>query len=180
MFFFDVDENIQLRILEIKYAELMFTLIDKERNYLREWLPWVDGTKSFEDTKIFINFTLKNFAENNGFTAAIFFKEEFAGCVGIEAIHWSKREASIGGWLGSEYQGKGIMTKSCNAIIDHLFRDLGLNRVEMRAAEHNHKSRAIPERLGFKKEGIVKDDEWLNGRFVDSAVYSLLRENWEL
>jgi ribosomal-protein-serine acetyltransferase len=65
MFYFNVDHDIQLRLLETKYAEELFLVTDKDRNYLREWLPWVDGTKSPDDTRNFINFTLKGFAENN-------------------------------------------------------------------------------------------------------------------
>jgi ribosomal-protein-serine acetyltransferase len=178
MFYFIVDEDIQLRLLEQKYTEQLFLLTDKDRVYLREWLPWVDGTKSPEDTKNFIHHTLKEFANNNGFNTAILYKGKIVGCIGLHGIDWCNRKTSIGYWLSSEYQGKGIMTKSCRAIVNHVFNELQLNRVEIRAAECNKKSRAVPERLGFTQEGIVRSAEWLYDHFVDHVIYGMLRVEW--
>ncbi len=67
--------------------------------------------------------------------------------------------------MGSEFQGGGRMTSACRVVVDYVFRELNLNRVEILAAERNVKSRAIPERLGF-------------GRYVDHIVYGMLREEW--
>jgi ribosomal-protein-serine acetyltransferase len=180
MFSFNVDENIQLKLLETRYSEELFVLTDKNRSYLREWLPWVDGTKRPDNTKDFINFTLKGFADNNGFNTGIFYKGTIVGCIGLHGIDWNNKKTSIGYWLGSEYQGKGIMTKSCKAVVNYVFNDLGLNRVEIRAAILNVRSRAIPERLGFTHEGIIRSAEWLYDHFVDHVVYGMLKEEWNI
>jgi ribosomal-protein-serine acetyltransferase len=70
------------------------------------------------------------------------------------------------------------MTKSCRAVINYIFNELELNRVEIRAAVLNKKSRAIPERLGFTQEGIIRSAEWLYDHFVDHVVYGMLRDEW--
>ena len=178
MFYFDVDNNIQLRLLETKYSNEIYSLVDKDRHYLREWLPWVDGTKSPDDTKGFIQSTLNQFANNNGFQAAIFYKGKIAGCIGLHGIDWNNKKATIGYWLSSENQGCGIMTQSCKAIIDYIFYELKLNRVEIRAAVYNKKSRSIPERLGFTQEGIIRQAEWLYDHYVDHVVYGILAEEY--
>jgi ribosomal-protein-serine acetyltransferase len=178
LFYFQINEKTQLKLLETRYSEELYLLTDRDRNYLREWLPWVDGTKSPENTKDFIKFTLKEYANNNGLNAGIFFEERIVGCIGLHGIDWNNKKTSIGYWLGSEYQGKGIMTSSCRAIINHVFEDLGLNRIEIRAAELNKKSRAIPERLGFIQEGLIRKAEWLNDHYVDHVVYGILRDEW--
>lgn len=55
-----------------------------------------------------------------------------------------------------------------------MFQEYGLNRIEIACATGNAKSRVIPERLGFKLEGVLRESEFLNGRHVDQAIYSML------
>ena len=178
MFAYQVDEHIQLRQLEPRFAEDLFQLIDRNRTYLREWLPWVDGTLSPKDTSHFIQLTLNQIAANNGFQTGIFYQGVIAGCIGLHRIDWGNQKTSIGYWLAAEFQGRGIMTKACKAMIDHIFNELELNRVEIRAAVKNRKSRAIPERLGFTQEGTIRRAEWLYDHYVDHVVYGLLKEEW--
>ena len=66
------------------------------------------------------------------------------------------------------------MTRGCRALIAHGFTELDLHRVEIRCAVDNLKSRAIPERLGFRREGQLREVEWLYDHFVDHVVYGLL------
>jgi len=71
------------------------------------------------------------------------------------------------------------MTKACESFIDYAFNDFKLNRVEIRCAENNFKSRAIPQRLGFTKEGLIRDSEWLYDHYVDHIVYGMLAIEWK-
>jgi ribosomal-protein-serine acetyltransferase len=66
------------------------------------------------------------------------------------------------------------MTRAVKALIDHAFGELGLHRVEIRAAAENRRSRAIPERLGFEQEGILREAERVGERYQDLVVYGLL------
>jgi ribosomal-protein-serine acetyltransferase len=70
------------------------------------------------------------------------------------------------------------MTRACRALLDSPFSELDLNRVEIQCAEQNRKSRAIPERLGFVQEGVIRQAEWIQGHFNDHVVYSMLRDEW--
>ncbi|MHB1652184.1 MAG: GNAT family N-acetyltransferase [Desulfitobacteriaceae bacterium] len=178
MFEFVVDDEVVLKLLDIVHADQLFELTDPGRLYLKEWLPWVDGTESAKDTKSFIEMTKKQFASNNGFQAGIWYKGNIAGVIGFHGMNWANRSTSIGYWLGERYQGKGIMTKSCKALVEYAFRELNLNRIEIRCAEKNLRSRAIPERLGFVKEGMIREAEWLYDHFVDHVVYGVLAREW--
>jgi len=146
---------------------------------LREWLPWVDGSSNSEVTKAFIESTMMQFSSNNGFQAGIWYKDELAGIIGYHGLDWSNKSTSIGYWLGKKYNGKGIMTKACRVLVEYAFLDLKLNRVEIRCAENNHKSRAIPERLGFVNEGLIREAEWLYDHYVSHVVYSMLVKDWK-
>lgn len=178
MFSYQIDNDLELRLMQIQHTESMFRLVDNNRAYLREWLPWVDNSLSAESYKEYIRFTLERYANNNGFQAAIFFKGEVVGSIGLHGIDWDNKKSSIGYWLASDYQGNGIMTRSCRAIINYLFNEIKLNRIEIRAAEFNLKSRSIPERLGFVQEGIVRQVEWINDHYVDHVIYGMLAKDW--
>ncbi|MFZ5966366.1 MAG: GNAT family N-acetyltransferase [Bacillota bacterium] len=180
MFKMTIDKDIELRILEERHAQEDYLLIEKNRDYLRQWLPWVDSTKSCEDVKRFISSCLIQFANNDGFTTGIWYKGNFAGVIGYHGVNWSHKKVSIGYWLGSEYTGFGIMTRACKAMVGYAFSELGLHRVEIRCAEKNVRSRAIPERLGFKNEGTLRDEEWLYDHYVSHVVYGMLNSEWNL
>lgn len=178
MFYYRVREDIHLKLLELRDAQDMFTLTDDNRTYLREWLPWVDGTATLNDTTAFIQSTLHQFASNRGFQAGILYNQQLVGALGLHDINWGNRSSSVGYWLAESFQGNGIMTEACKAVVNLAFREYGLNRVEIRAAVANHKSRAIPERLGFHQEGICRQAEWLYDHYVDHVIYAILANEW--
>jgi ribosomal-protein-serine acetyltransferase len=178
MFVHVIDEEISLKLLEVMDAERVFHLTSDSRDYLREWLPWLDGTTTPEDTLSFITMTLRDFAEGKALTTAILYKGEVAGVAGYNSINRSNNTAYIGYWLGIGYHGQGIMTRVAKALTEYAFHELGLNKVEIRAAVRNGKSRAIPERLGFTNEGRIRQAEWLYDHYVDHVVYGILAEEW--
>lgn len=178
MFSLKVDNEIELGLFEVKQAPTLFALVDQNREYLREWLPWLDATTSVEDTKTFIKGALQQFAENNGFQAGIWYKGELAGTIGFHYVHWVTGRTEIGYWLGKNHEGHGIMTRATRKLVEYAFNDLGLNRVEIRCATGNHKSRAIPERLGFTREGTLRQVFRNYDQLFDIVVYGMLAGEW--
>lgn len=76
-------------------------------------------------------------------------------------------------------QGKGIIRNVVHAMIQYAFNNLELNKVEIRVAVNNQKSRAIPEKLGFVKEGHSRRAEWLYDHYMDHVIYGMLYEEWQ-
>lgn len=179
MFTYNIDDKMMLKMLDLRDAERLFNLTVGSKETLREWLPFIDYTKSVEDTQSFIQSTMKQFADNNGFQAGIWYDGKIAGVIGFHQINWSNKSTSIGYWLGNDYVGLGLMTKSVKAFVDYALNELELNRVEIRAAVENRKSRAIPERLGFTEEGCIRQAEWLYDYYVNHIVYGMLKEDWK-
>ena len=70
------------------------------------------------------------------------------------------------------------MTEACRIYTCHAFATWNLNRVEIRCAVENRRSRAIPERLGFQSEGTIREAEWLYDHFVDHVIYGMLASDW--
>jgi ribosomal-protein-serine acetyltransferase len=178
MFSFRVGDYHELRLLRTYDANELFLLTEANRAYLRTWLPWLDDTTSSANTRDFIQSTLQQFADNRGFVAAICYKTLIVGVVGYNQIDWHNRIGYIGYWLAEKYQGKGLMTVSCKALVDYGFRVLNLNRLVIACAAENKRSRAIPERLGFFHEGTTRDAEWLYDHFVDHEIYVQFHRDW--
>ncbi|MEO7021293.1 MAG: GNAT family protein [Ktedonobacteraceae bacterium] len=173
-----VDAEVELRILEEWDVEELYQLTHSNRAYLRQWLPWVEYETSVESSRSFVLRSLQRYVENDGFNLGIFSQGRLAGIIGYHTVNWPNRHVEIGYWLGAAFEGRGLMTKACRALIAFAFEKLTLNRVAILCATGNARSRAIPERLGFTQEGVLRDGEWLYDHFVDLVVYSMLAREW--
>lgn len=173
-----ISDDLLLRPVTSEDAKALFSLTDYDREYLREWLPWVDGTKTEDDTQNYIIFSQKGEKDGTLLNLAIVWKDTIVGITGFNKIDRTNRIATIGYWLGSDYQGNGIMTKAVRTLTDYAFKELFMNKVEIRAAIENKKSRSIPERLSFVQEGVLRSNEWLYDHFVDHAVYGMMANEW--
>jgi ribosomal-protein-serine acetyltransferase len=178
MFVRQVDPGIELRLVEQKEALELFQLIEQNRGYLREWLPWVDKTRSADDIRHFIQRAHGQFAANQGPTALIRVDGKVSGVIGCHPIDWANRHCSIGYWLTAGLQRKGVMTRCCSSLLDYLFDGCALHRVTIQCATGNHRSCAIPQRLGFTREGVMRESEWVNDRFLDLVVWGMLEHDW--
>jgi len=89
--------------------------------------------------------------------------------------------AEIGYWVDFQHEGKGYVSAGVREIERLCFTDLRLERVRITNDAANTRSRAIPERLGYTLEGVLRRDLVSGqGRIADHAVYSLLKPEWEV
>jgi ribosomal-protein-serine acetyltransferase len=179
MFRYDLAGGLSLRLLEESDAEELVRVIAANRDYLARWLPWVEATSNDVDTRLdFIRRTRRQFADNDGFQAAIVEDDQIIGVVGFHGVDWNNRSTSIGYWLAEDRQRRGTMTDAVRALTTHAFRVWKLNRVEIRVSTRNLRSAAIPKRLGFSEEGVLRQSERLGDAFEDIAVYAMLAQDW--
>ena len=174
-----VDDTISLEFLEEIHAESLLNLVNANRTYLREWLPWVDQMQTVANFAYYISETKRRAAEKTDFGYAIIIDKNIAGRIGLHHINQQNKIGEIGYWLADGLQGRGIITKCCTAIINHGFTQLDLNRIEIKCATSNNKSRAVAEKLQFKQEGILNQAERLNGKFIDLYLYAMLKDEWK-
>jgi len=178
MFCVTIDEHIELRLLEEQQAEAVFRLLKENRKHLQAELTWLTDELTLEDAREYIRAGLARQAANNGLRAGIWLHGELAGIASLHGVVWTDRKASLGYWLGEPFQGKGLVTRTCASLINHAFGELDLNRLEIQCDRENVRSRKVAERLGFSLEGILRQAWWSQGRFVDEAVYGLLKSEW--
>lgn len=177
MFTFDLDERTHLRVLEESDSDELHAVIAANREYLARWMPWA-AKQTLTGTLEFIRGARKQLVDNLGFQAAIVEDGRIAGVLGFHRVDWENSSASIGYWISEASQGRGTVTRAVASLADHAFGVWKLNRIEIHAAVGNDRSRAIPRRLGFTEEGVLRQVERLGEGFLDHVVYGLLSSEW--
>lgn len=175
---FEVGPGLHLELVEERHEEELFKLVDRNRGHLRPWMNWVDEKADQHDTGRFIYNSIGQHSAGEGFQTVIRFEGNLVGVLGHQGWNKTNRRAEIGYWLGRRAQGRGIMTACVRAHVEHLLGIGGLNRLEIRCAVGNRRSRAVAERLGFTLEGVAREAEWMHDHFVDHAVYAMLALEW--
>ena len=162
-----------MQLLDQSHALELYNLTLLNRNYLMQWLPWIKPTYLLDHTKQFIENSLNEYQKGCGSQYVIFYDDVICGVNGLNRADPQKKQANIGYWLAQNATGKGIITRTTRELLRIGFDEYKLDKIEIRCAIDNLKSRAIPERLGFTFESTQKHSEWLYTHFVDHAIYTL-------
>lgn len=172
------DEEFSLRLLEERDTEDLFKLLAGNYEYLSKWMPFGKDALQLSDAKAYINDGHKQYLAYAGVHFGIFLHSQLAGFISYRKADWANRIISLGYWIDASRQGRGLATKACRLLTDLAFNGLGMNRVEIACATENSKSQAVAKRLGFCREGVIRDAEYVNGRYVDHVIYGMLAREW--
>ncbi|MCD6354950.1 MAG: GNAT family N-acetyltransferase [Prolixibacteraceae bacterium] len=159
-------------------AEIIFNTIDRDREYLKKWLPFVEHINKISDAELFVKSLVNQPSLKKDEMFSIWYKDEFAGLVGFKDTDWVNRKTELGYWLAEKMQGKGIVTLCIEKLLRFAFQKLKLNRVQIKVALGNKKSAAIPRQLGFHFEGIEREGELHTDYFADLEVFSMAKSEW--
>lgn len=99
----------------------------------------------------------------------------FYGAVGLNNLSKPHRKAELGFWLLPQYWGRGIIQEAVPAVLDYSFRKLNLHRIEALVETGNNNSARALLKLGFEKEGLMRDCEIKNGQFISLEIYAKLK-----
>ena len=169
---------LELRSFQEHMSDDLFALVERNREHLQKWLMWVPHTKSPKDSLLFLQGAQQFVKEKQAFRGGIFWNGDLVGAIGFHEFHKQDRCASIGYWLSKDMTGKGIVTNAVKRIVQHGFEDLSLHRLELRAATENIKSWKIAERVGFQREGCIRECSFVHGRYLSHYVYGMLKEDF--
>ena len=147
---------------------------------LVQWLPWATPRHDRTATRRYIKGARLARSRRLAEEYRVVEREggRLVGVVSIHRIDWARRSAGLGYWIRKSAWGRGYATEATRAAVEDAFRRLGLHRLEAHVATENRASQRVPEKLGFQREGIAREAEYLSGRFVDHIQYSLLRWEW--
>jgi ribosomal-protein-serine acetyltransferase len=178
MFSHRLDDDNELRILELRHAPEFLAFVDENREYLGRWLQWGTDITTLEHAQAFLQRGVTRFAEDGLPWTGIWHRGEMAGGLLFFPINHGIASTDVGYWLGEKFAGAGLMTRSLTVALDHAFGVIGVNRIGLEAEVDNVRSRAVAERLGFQLEGIRRQVWKIRGELIDNAAYSLLASEW--
>jgi RimJ/RimL family protein N-acetyltransferase len=170
--------RLQLRPFTPADADVMFAL-HSNPHVLRYWdaPPWKERTRA----ERFIAVCGQLEQEGTGARVAIERAADaaFIGWCGL--VNWNPdyRSARMGYCLGDAAWGQGFATEAAGALLQWAFDALDLNRVQAETDTRNTASSRVLEKLGFVREGTLREDCIVDGEVSDSWVYGLLRREWE-
>lgn len=179
MFSFQIDDDLKLVLPTERDAAELCAVVRENLAELKLWMPWATDDYSINSAREFIRGNLSEFATTGIFGTTVVFDEKIVGIISFHHLDQTNKSAHLGYWLAKTAQGKGLMTKCCRVLVNYLFEEMELNRVQINCNVENAKSRRVAERLGFQLEGILRQIEFCNDRYGDWAVYAMLEKDWK-
>jgi ribosomal-protein-serine acetyltransferase len=201
MFSLEIDQEIRLSTFHPDDADPLFALIERNRARLR---PWIHPSHLFETAKATRIFTIECFfdgLEDSPETLALFreyfseldghflsprrslemgiwFHNSLVGFITFSRLHDSFTAAEIGYWITAEQEGKGIITRCVSALMDYAVDKMKILRFVIGCAVNNQRSRAVPERLGYRLHATIPNGEKVGDLVYDRAVYGIRSSTW--
>ncbi|REJ78765.1 MAG: N-acetyltransferase [Acidobacteria bacterium] len=175
----EVSDGLELLPVAEENLEKLHAVVVNNFEHLRAWMPWTVDGYSLSNTRSFIAKSTRDFSANESMNFHVIENGEIVGALGLNYIDKVNKGTELGYWLSEHATGRGIITRCVKRLTDFAFEELGMHRVVIRAAPGNIRSCAVPERLGFTKEGTLREAEWLHDRFVDLVVYAMLKHEWD-
>ncbi|MEJ7691422.1 GNAT family protein [Daejeonella sp.] len=147
---------------------------------------WIYGTSDLSRPGELKRYIATGIADRNCGVCAIWVvidkrTGKIAGCTRLSEISWKDERGQIGWtWIGSDFQGSGLNRDMKFLILSYGFETLGLNRIELKADERNHRSRQAILGIGATREGVLRKHIKLHDGYIRNTVYySILRTEWE-
>ena len=145
---------------------------------LQPWMPWAQQMPTLEESETHVRRAQCDFLAREDLTLLLFLKgtNTIVGGSGLHRIDWAIPKFEIGYWCRKRFQGQGYITESTEAITKFAFEILGAKRVEIRCDSKNVKSRRIPDRLGFRLEGTLRNNSLsTSGELRDTLIFSKIK-----
>lgn len=169
-------KRLQLFPLDATDTRDLWTAVDGSRRELEPWLPWVPFNVDLESSGRYAEASASDWdaARATRFSIRERATRRLLGVIGLESFAHLHESVELGYWLRTDSTGKGLMTEAANGVVDWAFNAVNAHRIRVAAATDNHPSLAVIGRVGFRFEGIARQAERCNGRWLDHAVFALL------
>lgn len=166
---------------------MVVTIRKFQRTDIPKKVEWINNPENNQflhyDLPLTVEKTEKWFAshenDNDRYDAVIEVDDIPVGTIGLLSIDRKNSKAEYYIAMGeTDYKGKGIAKEASRLILAYGFEKLGLNRIYLFTETENIKAQRLFEKVGFIREGILKQDVFSHGQFVDRIAYGYLREDW--
>jgi len=144
---------------------------------LNQWLPWARMDYTPSDTTAFIRESIQAWKEERAWDYSIRLNEDprrHVGNISFWTVSKLGKIAEIGYWVRSGETRQGICTEAVGMLLDEIFDSLGYHKIVLRIAVGNDASDRVAEKLGFTREGVLREELLIRGNWVDHSLWSLL------
>ena len=148
---------------------------------LMTWLPWAYAHYGRDDALAFVRESVQAWREGRAFDFAIRHPDDPDRHLGnISLWHVSRigKSGEIGYWIRSDATSDGIASEATATLLEVGFTHLDLHKVNLRIAVGNRASERVAEKLGFTREGVLREELQIRGRWVDHTLYSMIDHEW--
>jgi ribosomal-protein-serine acetyltransferase len=162
--------------IEISDGDELWEAVEGSRWHLERWLPWVPFNSTREASMRYAEACVADWDSGRAVRFAIRDRSsrELLGVVGLDSCVHLHRSCELGYWLRRDATGKGLMTEAANASAQFAFSRMAMHRIRCAAATDNFPSLRVIQRLGFRFEGIARQAELVQSRWLDHAVFAKL------
>ncbi|MGR6466509.1 GNAT family N-acetyltransferase [Rhizobium sp. PAMB 3182] len=170
-----------LRLPERKDFGQWAALRTISRNFLEPWEPaWNNADFTERSFHSRVDRNMAEFTNGQAIALFIFRKSDMAllGGITIGLIRRGvAQNCMIGYWMGEKHAGQGHMFAALGMVIQYIFSELRLHRIEAACIPENQRSIRLLEKSGFKREGLLRAYLKINGRWQDHVMFSLLESD---
>jgi len=178
-------ERLVLRCYEPADATALQATCARNREHLLPWLPWAEQDPQTLDEKLELVLSFRSKYDAGENSVMGIFESESGELVGGTGLHPCGGEGpqftrEIGYWIAAEREGRGYVSEAVRALLLVAFRHVGLLSIVVRCDPENARSRAVPERLGFVNEGLLRNTiHRANGDLAAAYRYCMTRREYE-
>jgi ribosomal-protein-serine acetyltransferase len=143
------------------------------------WLPWARSDHGPAETRRYLRAARGAWSRQSAFEFVIELRDtgRVAGVTSLHRVDWVRAAAGLGYWVRRSEWNRGIATEAASAALAHALGGLRLHRIEALVALENKTSQRVVEKLGFVREGVAREAEFVDGRYLDHIQYSFLRSD---
>lgn len=144
---------------------------------LNQWLPWARMDYTPSDTHAFIRESIQAWKEDRAWDYSIRLQsahKRHIGNISFWTVSKLGKIAEIGYWIRSDETSRGVCTEAVDLLLAEAFNSLGYHKVVLRIAVGNDASDRVAEKLGFTREGVLREELLIRGNWVDHSLWSLL------
>ncbi|HEY7022184.1 MAG TPA: GNAT family N-acetyltransferase [Ktedonobacterales bacterium] len=170
-------ERVLVRPYRVEDAEALREAVEESREHIRAWLPFADAHQTIEETRDWITHRVADWLLREDMGTGIFLREDgaYLGGLGLHPRSWEIGFFEIGYWLRASAEGHGYMREAVSLFIEFAARDLLASRLEIRCDARNARSAGVAERLGFKREGHIRNGLHApTGGMRDTLIFGLI------
>lgn len=171
-------DEAELRPLEPWQAEEFLAHLDRARAGIDPWIPWASRSTDLDSARATLQRYADLAASDTGRLYGIWLDGTLVGGTMFVGFDTASGSCEIGCWLEPAGQGRGLVTKAAERLIDWAFRDRGMHRVEWITRPDNTASSNVARRLGMQLDGVLRESYPYQGVRYDSEVWSLLAPDW--